>query len=244
MRNVFTVGASLLALALVLSGMDATAFHAGEPGPTPALIERFLASSGTSIASYHATRTLEAETRGGKMKAVLVAETSMDPARGFEFSVVKQAGSGTIIDKVLKPALEAERAMWLSGEADRGALLPRNYDFIVGDITSNGVVEVTLTPRRRDTLLLQGRMLLTEEAADLVRLEGLLVKRPSFWTRRVEVTREYARINGVRVPTAMRSVAQILIVGKSTFSMAYEYQSVNGAAVNETHTSAVRRGED
>jgi hypothetical protein len=38
---------------------------------------------------------------------------------------------------------------------------------------------VEIRPRRKDTMLIEGSILLTE-TADLVRIEGLLVKRPSF----------------------------------------------------------------
>ena len=58
---------------------------------------------------------------------------------------------------------------------------------------------------------MEGSILLTSEAADLVRMEGLLVKRPSFWTRKVLIVRDYARIDGVRVPIAMGSTADILL---------------------------------
>ena len=67
---------------------------------------------------------------------------------------------------------------------------------------------------------MEGSILLTNEAADLVRMEGLLVKRPSFWTRKVLIVRDYARIDGVRVPIAMGSTADILFAGQSTFTMA------------------------
>jgi hypothetical protein len=81
-----------------------------------------------------------------------------------------------------------------------------------------------------DTLLIAGSILLTEDQADLVRVEGRLVKRPSFWTRRVHVVRQYARVDGVRVPVAMESTADVLLVGRSTFSMRYEYEAINTIA--------------
>jgi len=81
-------------------------------------------------------------------------------------------------------------------------------------------------------MMIDGSILLTTIDADLVRVEGVLVKRPSFWTRRVEVTREYSRIVGVRLPVMMSSVADVLFVGRSTFEMRYEYESVNGQPVS------------
>jgi hypothetical protein len=94
---------------------------------------------------------------------------------------------------------------------------------------------------RKDSLLVEGSILLTSEAADLVRMEGLLVKRPSFWTRKVLIVRDYARIGGVRVPIAMGSTADILFAGQSTFSMSYEYESINDVAVQAPGVAASQR---
>jgi hypothetical protein len=58
-------------------------------------------------------------------------------------------------------------------------------------------------------------------------LEGRLVKSPSFWVRRVEIVRRYERVAGVRMPVALESAANLLIGGRSTFRMTYEYESVN-----------------
>ena len=64
-----------------------------------------------------------------------------------------------------------------------------------------------------------------------MRIEGRLSKPPSFWTRRVEIVRRYQRFAGVRMPVALESVASVLIAGRSTFRMSYEYETVNGQRV-------------
>jgi hypothetical protein len=53
----------------------------------------------------------------------------------------------------------------------------------------------------------------------------------SFWTRKVEIVRRYDRVAGVRVPVALESVASVRMLGKATFTMSYEYHSVNGVPV-------------
>lgn len=198
-------------------------------GDHAALIERFLTTDAT-LTSYRAFRTLEATTRRGKMHARLTAWTSVDPVQGFQYSIVDEDGSGVLRRRVLRAALEAERSLRETGDLARGALSEANYTFTTGD-TADGLVRIGLQPKRRDTMLVEGSMLLTQEAGDLVRVEGWLVKRPSAWTRRVEVVRRYARIAGVRAPVSMHSTAQVLMVGASTFSMTYEYESVNGEPV-------------
>lgn len=209
------------------------------PSDTPSagltiLVDRFLSSAGRPLTSYRALRTLEAETRGGKMRARLTARTSLDPVEGFQYTVVDEDGAGMIRQKVLRAALEAERSLRASGEAERGALTTANYEFTAADRAESGLVHIGIRPRRRDTMLLEGRIVLTEHDADLLRIEGSLIKRPSFWTRRVDVVRRYARIGGVRVPVAMQSIAQVMIVGQSTFSMTYQYESINGEPVERS----------
>jgi hypothetical protein len=90
---------------------------------------------------------------------------------------------------------------------------------------------VGIRPKRRAPMLVEGSIFLTESDADLVRVEGSLVKRPSFWTRRVDVVRRYARIAGVRIPISMTARADVLLVGQSSFSMDYQYLEINGQAV-------------
>jgi hypothetical protein len=74
-------------------------------------------------------------------------------------------------------------------------------------------------------------------SGELLRVEGLLSKNPSFWTTQVYVTRHYARVDGVRVPIATESLAKIRFVGRSRLDVTYEYESVNGQPVG---TAAAR----
>jgi hypothetical protein len=73
---------------------------------------------------------------------------------------------------------------------------------------------------------------------DLARIEGRLSKTPSFWTRRVDVVRRYERLGGVRVPVSIESVAHVLIAGRSTFKMTYEYETINGHHVGNPQPHA------
>jgi hypothetical protein len=54
----------------------------------------------------------------------------------------------------------------------------------------------------------------------------------------VQITRWYDRFAGVRMPTALESVANVRIAGTSTFRMTYEYESVNGQPFSTPHLRA------
>jgi hypothetical protein len=88
-------------------------------------------------------------------------------------------------------------------------------------------------------MLSDGRMVLSLEG-ELLRVEGLLAKNPSFWTSQVQVTRRYARVDGVRVPIAVESIAKVKFAGRSRLNVEYQYQSVNGRVVREQSLIAHR----
>ena len=66
---------------------------------------------------------------------------------------------------------------------------------------------------------------------DLVRMEGKHSKPPPFWTRHVEIVRWYQRFAGVRMPVALESVARLLVIGRATFKLSYEYETVDGQRI-------------
>ena len=216
-----------------------SAAQTARDGPIP-VVDRFLDAADIPLVSYRAVRHLHAAARNERMRATLTAVTSLDPDGVFDFDVLEETGSGLIRSKVLRAALDAERRAHASDERARGALTRRNYEFAPGETTVGGIVRVGIRPRREDTMLVEGSILLTPDLADLLQIEGRLVKRPSFWTRRVDVVRHYARVAGVRVPVAMESTAEVLLAGRSTFTMRYEYEAVNGLRLTPPDAPALQ----
>jgi hypothetical protein len=159
------------------------------------------------------------------------AWTESDRSSGFRYEIVAEGGSGYVRRRVLRAALEGEREIWATHGAERAALTPDNYAFEECGSVEPGVVRVALKPKRKDVVLIDGSILVGAEDGDLLRVEGQLSNTPSFWTRHVDVVRRYERISGVRVPVALESVASVLIAGRSTFHMSYEYERINGERV-------------
>jgi hypothetical protein len=193
------------------------------------IVDRFLEASEPSPTAFVAVRRLEAGNAHFNATAWMDVRTEAD-ANGFRYAILEQGGSGYIRSKVFMPALETEQEMW--GGANRGAFTLDNYTFADPSADPQGLVSVGVKPKRKDVLLVNGAILLRPQDSDLVRVQGSLSKTPSFWTRRVEIIREYARIAGVRLPVRLESTAHILVAGKSTMTMTYHYESVNGAPVD------------
>ena len=231
MRRVFACCA-LFAAALATG----TAVRAQRDTSVPPVLERFLATVAHGPSSFRAFRHLEARNSHLSDAAWMNVWTTAE-ASGFRYEIVGQGGSEYVRERVFLPALEAERTMW--GAGPRGALTHENYTFEDLGAEPGGLAWIGVQSRRKDVLLVNGSIFLRPDDGDLVRVEGTLSRTPSFWTRRVEIVRRYDRIAGVRVPVAFESVASIRMVGKATFTMSYEYQSVNGLEVPSGGTTAV-----
>lgn len=196
----------------------------------PSLVDRFLAPDVEPLTSYRAYRHLRASTRGGKFSAEMDVITSLDPQHGFGFEVVSQSGSALVRRHVLLEAMLTEQRT-VSGPAKLETELTRaNYDFLTA--TPDELSSLNVRARRKSPMLVNGTLFLDQDA-ELLRLDGELADRPSFWTKHVRVMRRYDHIAGVHVPVEMESVADIRIVGAATFEMTYRYLEINGQKVEQ-----------
>lgn len=241
-RRLFRSG--LLVAAITCSSHMPAVRAAGNFTASPVL-QRFFAIDDAGPLQYRALRHFHARNDKLNASAWMDVWTEAD-ASGFRYQIAGEGGSGYIRDHIFTVALEAERDAW--GERDgRGTISAENYEFgecsAWGQATAGlgshpGVTPVAcigLKPRRKDVLLVNGAIFLKPEDGDLVRIEGSLSKTPSFWTRRVDIVRRYERIAGVRLPVALESVANLRVAGASTFTMTYQYESVNGRRVGAPH---------
>jgi hypothetical protein len=205
----------------------------------PAVVQRFLARPDEPLTRYRALRRLEARNDRFNLQGWLDVWTELTAEGRFEYQIVREGGSEYIRNKVLRPLLENEERLFATTDASRSAVTSQNYDLRGLEASAEpGLVKLLVRPKRRDVSLVDGAVFVTEDEADLVRVEGRLAKNPSFWTKRVDVVRRYERIGGMRVPISLDSVAQVRLAGTSTLSMTWEYETINGERVVTASASA------
>jgi hypothetical protein len=205
-----------------------TADTANAPASSPKHIVNSLDSE-PSLYQYRALRRMHAASEKFDHEGWMEAWTELD-ASGFRYEIVSERGSNTVRNRVLRALLKREQELIAKGDYGRGELTEENYEF--GEETSGPDVRyVSIKPKRKDSMLVDGRMVLSPEG-ELLRVEGVLAKNPSFWTSQVQITRTYARLDGVRVPVAVQSIAKVKFAGRSTLNVDYQYESVNGRQIN------------
>ena len=182
-----------------------------------------------TLNQYRAIRRMHAMTEKFGHEGWMEAVTELD-GRTFRYEILSERGSETIRKRVLKAVLDREKELYESGEPERSDLTTANYEFSP-QTEEQGYKYVIIKPKRKDTLLVDGRMVLSE-SGDLLRVEGKLSKNPSFWTSLVNVVRRFARLDGVRVPIATESTAKVKFCGNAKLHVEYEYEMINGRPVS------------
>lgn len=210
----------------MLAGSSVAATSTPEDRPDT----RFLSAHEQPLTQYRAYRRMHARSEHFGQEGWLEAWTEMD-GRGFRYDIVSESGSDYIRTKVLKAVLKREQELVEDGDCGRSELTPENYDF-EDAAPENGERYVTIKPKRKDVLLVDGRMVLSADGRELLRVEGRLSKNPSFWTSLVNIIRHYARVDGVRVPIATESTAKVKFAGVSYLDVHYEYETINGRPVS------------
>jgi hypothetical protein len=71
-----------------------------------------------------------------------------------------------------------------------------------------------------------------------VRVQGRLVKSPSFWVKDVNIVRSYSRLEGLVVPVTLDSTAHIRLIGSATLHMTYAYSEIDGHSVSSSQISS------
>jgi hypothetical protein len=200
------------------------------------LIQRVVAQTTRSGIAVRATRELRAGTASGKHEGWMSVETTVSANGAFKWTVIEEGGSERTRNKVFKSLLETEAQTWRAGAADAAALTPANYTFTPLPQTREGQVQIRLTPRRKDSKLIDGVLTVSSDGYPLL-LEGTMAKSPSFWVKSVHIVKRYGRFAGVALPTTIESTADVKMFGKSKFTMRYQYSEVNGRPISHAMAS-------
>lgn len=224
-RNHYRHGLWVAAFSLATAFAAASAPSATAPA---APVPTFGLASDVPLQQYRAMRRMHAMSERFNHEGWMDAWTELDSG-GFRYQIVAERGSDKVRNKVLRTLLKREQEMIATGDFGRGDLTPDNYEF-GPETTGPGERYIPIKPRRKDVMLIDGRMVLGADG-DLLRVEGMVAKNPSFWTSQVNITRHYARVDGVRVPVATESLARVKLVGRSKLLVRYEYETINGRAV-------------
>jgi len=194
----------------------------------PAFEQVLAKSNNVAPPPYRAFRRMEGGLLDSDRRGWIEAWTEYTPGRGFTYEVVREGGSEYVRNKILRGMLVSEQKLIASGKRLHASLESMNYLFEDGGMADGGLQRVLLKPAKKSDGILTGSVLVDPESGLMTRIEGRLVKSPSFWLRDVDVTYKYAHVGDRVVPVEMTSTGRVRMFGRSNFRMVYDYESIDG----------------
>ena len=156
--------------------------------------------------------------KGSKMEV----EVRFQPPSELTFTTRSQEGSSFLVKQVFGRMMEGEKESVQAEARQRSAMSAENYEFrLAGQEKLKGrpAYKLEVTPKREDTFLIRGHIWVDAEDFAVVRAEGRVVKRPSFWTRTVDVTRTFKKVGPFWLPDRTESVNEILLFGTTRVAL-------------------------
>jgi hypothetical protein len=194
----------------------------------------------TAPPAYRAFRRLEAGSPDKNKTGWLEAWTEFRPGQGLKVEIVREGGSEYVRNKILRGMLESEQQLVANGKPLRAAVDSNNYELADGGTTDDGLQRVVLKAQRKSEGIVNGTLFLEPEAGYVTRIEGRLVKSPSFWVHDVDVTWKFARIGGHVLPVEVSSLGKVRMYGRSMFKMVYDYVTIDGRPASGRLNAALR----
>src|SRR2546427_2512062 len=185
--------------------------------------------AGAGPGRYPPQRKLHAENLRFKEDATLEVMTTFRRPDTLESQVLRAEGSKLIRERVFNKILEAENEIQSKSARGQVDIVPANYSFsYLGTeaCADRKCYRLGITPRRQEKYLIQGEIWVDAEDWGIVRVQGSPSKRPSFWTRKIQIDRRFKRIDGMWLNASLESISDILIAGRPTLNIEYSYEAV------------------
>ncbi len=190
--------------------------------PAGMVLERFIANqtadSRTPVETIEIEASLPKLNKSGRLRAI--RRTS--PARHPEYQVLEISGDSMVNHELIVRYLHADqRAAEISNEST--GITPANYKFVyVGTVSLRDDIAYAfrIVPRKKKQGLINGVLWIDSETGMALRLSGYLVKNPSIFLKRINLTRETyvrdgiveTRITHLLIDTRLVGSARLVVV--------------------------------
>jgi hypothetical protein len=166
---------------------------------------------------------------GSQPAADTMVSTVYKKGQGKQYTVTSRSGSSLLqkylIDRVLKEEAEVSKS------DNRGAILvtSSNYDMEFErpeSILGRDCLVLKLTPKRKSQYLVEGHAWVDAQNYHLVRVEGKLSAKPSFFAGIPTIRRDYQELQGFAVATSSRSESSSMLLGGTVLNIEYQNYQV------------------
>lgn len=181
-----------------------------------------------SLHGYSGMRRYSLQNDHMHKHAEMVVRVTGDSDGTKHFEIVSEDGWKAAHKHVLHKMLESEAETSRPEVRAKTRISPDNYDFqMLGSeiIDDRPAYQISVTPKRHDKYLFQGRIWVDTEDFAVIRADGSPAKNPSFWTKHVQFVHNYQKDGPFWFPLSTESVTDAHIFGTTDLTIQYfDYQ--------------------
>jgi hypothetical protein len=153
-----------------------------------------------------------------KPSSEVTAQIHFTPPDIKTFEITEAKGK-SIGKKIVSGILEQEIASAKTGR--KGAISRSNYDFVFLREQNFGAVPeyvLHIIPRRKEKGLLLGHIWVDAKTYHIRQIIGVPIKSPSLWIKDLNITIQFAAVNGMWIPVAVDAIAIVRFLGICTLT--------------------------
>lgn len=182
------------------------------------------------LASYSAVTVIHAELPDTSQSGEFELQRKFEAPHTLQFTPVHFTGDGFVKSNVITRLLQSEVDHVQKDDPAETAISPANYKFSYkgANRVQDRLVHVyQVKPHKKHAGLFKGRAYLDAQTGELVRVEGNVVKSPSFFVKHIEFVQDYADVQSFTLPVHFHSEAKARIVGRTIVDIVHrDYQPV------------------
>lgn len=197
-----------------------SAWADGSPPDVNTIVSRMEAAQAANQARmtpYTLMRAYLFDANPGQPKARVIAKVDFQPPATKTFKIEQETGNEHGI-KVAQKLLESEAKVASDESKQSSSAISRdNYDFqLVGQQTLNNrpMYVLDITPKKKDKDKVKGQVWVDSTTYLIQRIEGDLVKSPSWWIKDIHLVINYGQMAGLWLQMMSYSVADVRFFGQ------------------------------
>jgi hypothetical protein len=203
--------------------------------------QRRSSQQAAALAAYSAVTVVHAELPDTSQQGEFELQRKYEAPHTLQFTPVHYTGDGFVKSNVITRLLQSEVDHVQKDDPALTAISPANYKFSYKGVSrvENRLVHVyQVKPHKKRPGLFKGRVYLDARSGALVRVEGSVVKSPSFFVKHIEFWQDYTDVQSFTLPVHIHSEAKARIVGRTIVDIVqHDYQAVPANAPATTQTA-------
>jgi len=195
-----------------------------------------------TLASFSDITIVDAELPQSSQRGRLKLRRVFAAPRSLTFQAIDFAGDNFIKSNVIGRLLQSEVDHVQKDDGAKVAITDANYNFSYkGPEGFDGrtLYVYAVKPNQKRPGLFKGRIYLDPTDGSLVRAEGMLVKSPSLFVKKIRFVQDYNEVAGFNLPVHIHSVAETRIAGRAIVDIVHS--DYDAHSVREAQTTAIAR---